>query len=142
MFCPKCGTENNDNMGICEGCGYVYIKPEEKADNEEVAIETEKEGKPLIQITGNTDLIKKNAPAFAMWIIAAIVFIISFVAAGNIASGGAEISSIQSVGGQTLEEAYYQSLGSVYAGYAGIVRAIGIFMTSVLTYLGARCFKK
>ena len=43
-----------------------------------------------------------------------------FMAASSIADGGSEIMQIQSVGGKTLEEAYYAELGTIYSGYAMI----------------------
>ena len=137
MFCPKCGTENNNKTGVCEGCGYVYAKPEDKAPERIINIDGVRERISSIDASA----LKKKGLALALWIVAISVLIISFVAAGNIASGGARIAQIRSVGGQTLEEAYYQNLGIIYAGYAAIVRAIGLFMASVLAYLGIRSLK-
>ena len=50
--------------------------------------------------------------------------------------GGSEIAQIQSVGGKTLDEAYYYRLQYVYHGFGVFVLSMGIFMSSVLTYLG------
>ena len=61
-----------------------------------------------------------------------------FIAASNIVAGGNEIMQIRSVGGKTLEEAYYNELGSIYVGYAMISRALGIFFASVLVWLGLK----
>ena len=44
--------------------------------------------------------------------------------------------SIESVGGKTLEEAYYHDLGYIYEGYCVAVRAIGAFCSSVLLLFG------
>ena len=44
---------------------------------------------------------------------------------------------IQSVGGKTLEEAYYFELGNVYAGYAMALRGAGIFGGASLILKGA-----
>ena len=49
-----------------------------------------------------------------------------------------EIGSIESVGGKTLEEGYYQELATVYAGYAAMIRATGIFFSSILAYIGLK----
>ena len=51
----------------------------------------------------------------------------SLYAAHCVVAGGMEIGSIESVGGKTLEEGYYQELATVYAGYAAMIRATGIF---------------
>lgn len=39
--------------------------------------------------------------------------------------GGREIGDISSIGGRTIEEAYYHKLEYVYRGYALIVLAVG-----------------
>ena len=44
--------------------------------------------------------------------------------------------SIESVGGRTLEEAYYHGLGYVYDGYCAAIRAIGLFCSSILFLFG------
>jgi hypothetical protein len=60
-------------------------------------------------------------------VLAALVLLMSLYAAHCVVAGGMEIGSIESVGGKTLEEGYYQELATVYAGYAAMIRATGIF---------------
>ena len=135
MFCPKCGIENANEVETCTSCGYVFSAANE-ASTETENVNTVN----TVQLPKTENLSKKKILGIAMWIIALLVLILAFVAASNIIKGGVEISSIQSVGGKTLEEAYYQELGTVYKGYAGIVRAFGIFMASVLAYFGFNSF--
>jgi threonine/homoserine/homoserine lactone efflux protein len=61
-----------------------------------------------------------------------------WIAASKVAKGGVDIMSIESVGGQTLDEAYYFALGSVYDGYTLMIQALGVFCASVLIWLGLR----
>lgn len=69
----------------------------------------------------------------------ALVVLFSFeTAADLIARGGEGISDIESVGGKTLEEAYYYQLGFVYEGYALVVRTLGRVLAVILTHMGAR----
>ena len=68
--------------------------------------------------------------------MAAVVLFMAFIAASNISAGGNEIMQIQSVGGKTLEEAYYFQLGKVYSGYAMFVRTAGVFFAAVLVRCG------
>ncbi|MBP3546336.1 MAG: hypothetical protein J6K16_04295 [Alphaproteobacteria bacterium] len=65
-------------------------------------------------------------------ILAVIVFIISIIASYFIFKGGNYIGEIQSVGGRTLEEAYYNGLGLVYKGLSLFVLTTGIFFSSFL----------
>ena len=83
-----------------------------------------------------------NVSIFIASCVAAIVlFIMFFSAANSIKTGGLEIMSIESVGGKTLEEAYYQNLGYVYEGYCVVVKALGVFCSSVLLFFGATRLK-
>ena len=65
--------------------------------------------------------------------LAALVLLMSLYAAHCVVAGGME-----SVGGKTLEEGYYQELATVYAGYAAMIRATGIFFSSILAYIGLK----
>ena len=77
---------------------------------------------------GGTPPQKRSSPQTWAYVGAGIVtLILFFVAAHLVAAGGNEIMQIQSVGGKTLEEAYYFELGNVYAGYAMALRGAGIF---------------
>ena len=64
-----------------------------------------------------------------------------FSAANSIKTGGLEIMSIESVGGKTLEEAYYQNLGYIYEGYCVVVKALGVFCSSILLFFGGSRLK-
>lgn len=94
---------------------------------------------PRVEKTATIELERKGKHHRVIYaVLAAIVFALFFVAANRLSEGGAEMMKIQSVGGRTLEEAYYLQLGSVYAGYAHIARGMGIFFASVLVWLGFR----
>ena len=77
----------------------------------------------------------------ACCIFSVVLIIMFFSAASSIKIGGLEIMSIESVGGKTLEEAYYQNLGYVYEGYCIAVRAIGVFCSSMLLLFGVSRLK-
>ncbi len=83
---------------------------------------------------------KQNNPLklIIFCVLAVIVLVLCMVAAGQIASHGEEISLIESVGGKTLEEAYYTELGGIYGGIAMTIRALGLFGAGVLAYLGLK----
>lgn len=64
------------------------------------------------------------------------VLIMFFMAASDVSDAGKNISRISSVGGKTLEEAYYSELGDVYRGYALAIRAFGIFAFAIISKVG------
>lgn len=69
--------------------------------------------------------------------VSIVLLIMFFSAADSIKAGGLDIMRIQSVGGRTLEEAYYHGLGYIYEGYCVATRAIGVFCSSMLLLFGA-----
>ncbi|MBE6489135.1 MAG: zinc-ribbon domain-containing protein [Methanosphaera stadtmanae] len=130
MFCPKCGTEINEGEKICSSCG-VNIEEYGKVENNNVTPTAN------IHATGvNTTQTVANPIKIVYWGLAAIVLIMCFIGAHSIVGGGNEIMEIQSVGGRTLEEAYYQELGKVYSGIAMAIRGLGIFAAAILVKLG------
>lgn len=132
MFCPKCGTNVEDGSGVCSNCGLDFsaIKQDNKTSVEVTA---------LAHTNQKTQTLFRNSVVrFVYFGLAAVVLVMFFMAASSIADGGKEIMQIQSVGGETLEEAYYAELGLIYSGYAIIARALGIFFASVLAWLGLR----
>lgn len=132
MFCPKCGSQLENSERRCSNCGYELP---ERYDTASPMCES----KDAVAESPNKTTIRHN-PAIKMifFILSGIVLIMSLYSAHCIASGGLNISSIESVGGQTLEEAYYQYSGLIYTGYAAIIRTTGIFFASVLAYLGIK----
>lgn len=129
MFCPKCGSKVETNMSECANCNYNFEK--------EIA-NSEQKNESRNDVTANllSNFIRPKILIFA--IIAIAVLVMFFMGANYISEGGSKIMSIQSVAGNSIEEAYYNNLGSIYAGYALIARALGIFFSSLLVWLGLR----
>lgn len=132
MFCPKCGNSVENGNEVCLNCGLDLSSVEQES---EIVEEISASEDVLPVEASHSKVPVKKLVYFGL---AIVVFIMFFVAAGNIVDGGSEIMQIQSVGGKTLEEAYYQELGSIYAGYAMISRALGIFFASVLVWMGLK----
>ena len=64
------------------------------------------------------------------------ILIMFFISASKISDAGRNISRISSVGGKTLEEAYYTEVGEAYNGYALALRAFGIFALILISNQG------
>ena len=77
----------------------------------------------------------------ASCVVSVVLLKMFFSAADSVKTGGLEIMSIESVGGRTLEEAYYHGLGYVYEGYCVVIRAIGVFCAAILLLFGASRLK-
>ena len=121
MFCQNCGTESVAGGMVCGECGVV------------LALEADSlQPRAGLAKSINLRLVKM----VVFFVIAIVVLIMCFSAAGTISDSGEDIMRITSVGGKTLEEAYYRELGDIYAGYATITRAVGIFLAAVLSWIG------
>jgi uncharacterized protein (DUF983 family) len=136
MFCPKCGRESGEDTNICDNCGldFTTIPTKDSSNTDPVGV-TSKDF-----IVASTTITKNiNIPKTVIFsLIAAVVLVMSFYAASKISKGGLGIMGIESVGGKTLEEAYYFQLGYIYSGYSMIARVLGIFFASVLVLMGIR----
>ena len=154
MFCPKCGTARTGRQVNCTVCDYDFS--DDDATNDVSSQPTHsnntqtpsnvpstiasKVSSPIAPTTHTTESSTwHKSKQIAFPIVAVIVLIMCFMAASSISNSGMEIMQISSVGGRTLEEAYYRELGGIYSGYANIVRAMGISLASLLVWLG---FKK
>jgi uncharacterized Zn finger protein (UPF0148 family) len=144
MYCPKCGKELVKDEKICPTCGFDISTIDSDLS------EPQSETTPISEIPQDqtksqtqNEHIKKpfNTRLFVFAVLALVTIIMSFMAASNISDGGYQIMQIQSVGGKTLEEAYYQQLGNIYSGYAMFVRVCGIFFASVLVGFGLNTSK-
>lgn len=119
MYCKQCGSVL-DADGHCPNCGAV----------QELAAPAQATVTMPAAAGAVSGMTPQKRSGFQMWAYIAagvVTLILFFVAAHLVAAGGSEIMQIQSVGGKTLEEAYYFELGNVYAGYAMALRGAGIF---------------
>lgn len=140
MFCPKCGALVDDERRICPQCQLDF----ETIDTEEI------NSTIPANIPDNENKDKNNsknngfrtALMLLFFALAATVIILFFMAAGKIVDGGNEIMHIRSVGGRTLEEAYYHELGKIFKAFAMITRGTGIFFASVLVWMGIQTRKR
>lgn len=132
MFCPKCGKNQDEEDALfCTNCGMDFSTLSKKEEQPDIV-----EQKPEITVSESVPGSSINIMKAVYLGLAAVVLVMFFMAAESIADGGSRIKMIESVGGKTLEEAYYYQLGSIYAGYAMISRALGIFFAAVLVWLG------
>lgn len=141
MFCPKCGVAIPENSMKCSNCAFEIGEDDIQDSRKETSVHKNNEHTQSIPTSLSTQMDSgwDKAKRIIFPIIGAVVLVMCFMAASSINEGGTEIMQISSVGGKTLEEAYYRELGSIYSGYANVVRALGISLASFLVWLG---FKK
>lgn len=134
MFCPKCGSEAEDGTNTCLNCGLKFDSIYQEKTNKVLSDNVSQRNNVTTGVVIQNLIFK-----IIFWGLAVVVLVMFFMAASSISKGGTEIMQIRSVGGETLEEAYYEQLGNIYSGLAMVSRALGIFFASVLVRLG---FKK
>lgn len=133
MFCPYCGTEMSENAKTCPTCHMEVAKEQIETSEVRTAPSVELEQKKTRKWPYVLFRLIKLA---AFCVLAAYIYQEFQSAAASISRGGRNISYIQSVGGKTLEEAYYAELGHVYSGYATITRALGCAISGILVGIG------
>lgn len=129
--CSKCGSEFEDGTRFCTKCGERLTSGDfaEKSDNKTEFSWSERNnaGKPAAGIE------KPGKSSGTIYLILAIaVLALSVYASFKINSAGNEIASIRSIGGRTLEEAYYEELGNIYKGFSAAILAAGTFFSATL----------
>lgn len=135
MYCPKCGNQVNEHDVVCNACGLDLRSIQESNVNPVV--------NPIYLTQPDINVRKENKTLMhsinLLYFGLAVIVLIMFLMAANIISkGGFNISQIQSVGGKTLDEAYYVELGQIYTGYAMITRALGVVFAAILAGFGLR----
>lgn len=139
MYCPKCGAKNSEKNETCENCGYFFTERESK----EIVTGTillkrdpqDASPAPKRNKTATLSAVKKYLPNL-IFLTAVFVLLLSITGAVCLFIGGARISDIHSVGGKTLEEAYYSRLQLIYHGFAFFVLSMGVFMSGTLSFFG------
>lgn len=137
LVCPNCGAEIKDEYKVCPNCGYDFLNKKTGADSHTGNPNTEIPPVPSIPMVQKKES-SYDIKSIVFCVVAFVVFIMSLIAANSISDAGNQISQIKSVGGQTLEEAYYNQLGNLYSGYAMFVRTCGIFFTGILVHIGLK----
>lgn len=141
--CPECNKEVNDHNLVCPFCGYPFNENQKKL-YKEIRDNNTTQNNPMPEKNNNVYVQNTKAKGtdwnkvlkIGLWVIAGLIFIMSITAASSISKGGISIGEIRSVGGETMEEAYYEYLGFIYVGMAAVVRMMGLFFASVLGWLG------
>ena len=164
LFCPRCGSPILQGISQCPNCGFGLPNIPSQNSNSSFPNSSglHTENKMIFcpkYLSGETKCkkcgAKLKAPSAKTFhthdtesrkisiirlvlsiVMAAFILYEMFQAADNVLQGGKDIMGIESVGGKTLEEAYYFYLGKVYNGYATVIRMLGVFFASVLVMLG------
>jgi hypothetical protein len=135
MFCPKCGTEIQVG-NVCPRCNYVIggiageTPPTNVGENTIPPIANQNKVKITLSWTPN----KIYFP-----ILAAIIFISFWYVASKLRTHGLEIGYIRSVGGNSIDEAYYQEIGNVIVAMSILLKSLGTVFACLLSWFG---FKK
>ena len=130
MFCRKCGNELKEGEKICSKCGFdmsVAAVSKSSAPTSEPQVSQ-------IKRKGTFNVII----AVVLIIVAVVVIKMSFEGADTIERAGRSMMRIESVSGNSIDEAYFQDYGRFLEGLAVVVRAMGISCGIVVAYIGIK----
>jgi hypothetical protein len=124
MFCSNCGTPIESERNNCQNCGHI--------------IETDILIRRFLEQSNRVEVIRKRSVSkiILFSILAITVLCMFFMAATIVGQGGSDIGSIQSVSGDSIAEAYYNGMGTIYSGIAIAINAVGIFLSAILMVIG------
>ena len=89
-------------------------------------------------IPAHSETKKTDHKNIFLFIMAAVVLILCILASNTIGTYAEEMASIRSVGGTSINEAYFQAHGHIYEGVSQLIIAIGLFMSSILVWMGIK----
>lgn len=134
-ICPHCGASIEEEYKICPNCGYDVASQKSATNGFASPREMDMPEAPSTPVAAKGTIFQSKKTVVFL-ILAVIVFIMSLVAGNQISNAASQIGQIRSVGGQTLEEAYYVQLNNLYSGYAVFVRTCGVFFAGIFIYFG------
>lgn len=89
-------------------------------------------------IPAHSETKKTDHKNIFLFIMAAVVLILCIFASNTIGTYAEEMAYIRSVGGTSINEAYFQAHGHIYEGVSQLIIAIGLFMSSILVWMGIK----
>ena len=119
MFCSNCGK----NIGEVESklCSDCYSKNVNEFEKSKI-------------LTNKYSLTK----LVFYCVLALFVLLTFFNVSADIKIYGLNVSNISSVGGKTLEEAYYYEIGNIFMALSSAISAFGVFLSAILVYIGIK----
>ena len=134
MKCIQCGSELNGNEAFCPNCGI--------AQNETAQLfESNAKKKHIKQ---NRSLVKliKSVVNILIGLFLVIFFIVLdynyfelLDAKYDISIAASQMKNIQSISGNTIDEAYYQQMGSILDGFCTLQTGVLINTAAICTML-------
>lgn len=76
-----------------------------------------------------------------LYIVAVVIIVMTFNGTEEIESAAYRMSTLRSVDGKSVAEAYYQYYGSFLYGLATVIKAFGIALGIVVAYIGSKINK-
>lgn len=133
MYCSKCQKEFDDDSVFCPICGSALEKTydlhQETAHPQAPAYSN----RPVASIAK-----KSNSLSLIAFILSGVVLLLAIISTIMMFIGAADMSTLSSIGGESLAEYYYQDHGLIYKGLSLFIFALGIFCSGVLSYIGMK----
>lgn len=147
MVCPKCAAVVEDELNVCDNCGYVFeetlnsseddssqydISPNTPAIIEHVQRETKKK-------------IKINISVILILILAILVIGLSYYGTSYIIKAGVKLNNLKQSGATSFfgfstenDTAYFVYMGACMYGIGYALRGIGIGIGALIAVVGVK----
>ncbi len=154
MICPKCSNKIDDDSVFCNVCGSSIKKDDEiklVKDINSNNKDTKENGRVNEKLKESDINLNKKDTEFSgrelgFLILGLLIAIIGaglfFVAGEQLSSVGESMTTIKSISGETVAEAYYQDVGRAVKGFAMFCRALGASVLFMAVMSISKYFKR
>lgn len=150
MVCPKCGAMVNDDVSVCDNCGYEFETATAAAETDGSEYISNAPALPdAFKKQHRRRISFKEFTAYAcVLIIAAMIVIFAFYGASFIGAAGKSLNAIQTSGTSIfgfsagLDSSFYMYIGAAIYGLAYVARAIGVALAAMAAFLGFDLVRK
>lgn len=144
-YCKKCGNEVPGDAVCCPKCGEKIDSESNMNINQPSVDNSDQSG--YVYQNGNAyqSTVKKsnvNIMSIVWFAVGGLVLLLSIIAGFMIMGGAGDMTTLRSVGGETVAEYFYQYSGTVNKGIALAVFAFGFFGGGIFARFGFKEMKK
>ena len=136
-FCKNCGKELPSDAICCPNCGERQTEAQTPPVNQSAPVS---QPTPTYQPPVAKPHI--NVMAIVWFAVGGLELLLSIIAGFMIMGGAGDMSTLRSVGGESVAEYFYQYSGAVNKGIAVAVFAFGFFGGGIFARFGFKEAKK
>ena len=145
MVCQKCGALVDDNLSVCDNCGYIFEEAVAAAETDGSEYNINPNAPALADAFKPARPRVKVNPLFVLSLLAAIaVLILTFYGTHYMTAAGKALNQMQSGVnsffnfGSGVDSSYYVYIGAAVYGLSYVFKGIGVAFAALIVCVGAK----